>query len=155
MSPARPIIILDSTPLGLLSKRAGHGEGDLCRAWVKQQVRAGARVYVPEIVVYELRRELLRLNASASLAMVEQFVRFEPDRLLVLNSSALTLAAELWAAVRRQGKPTADAAALDIDVILAAQVLTAGWDVQRDTVVATSNAKHVGLFVPAADWRTI
>ena len=71
-----------------------------------------------------------------------------------LRSPALRLAADLWAQVRRQGKPTAGSEAIDADVILAAQVLTAGWDVGQ-TVVATSNVKHLSLFVPAADWRSL
>ena len=106
-------------------------------------------------MVYEVRRELLRLDLADDLDALDAIVRAEFDRLLRLDSEALTLAAELWADVRRRGRPTADASALDVDVIIAAQVLTAGWDVPRHTIVATSNTKHLGLFVPAADWRSI
>ena len=77
-----------------------------------------------------------------------------PRVFLPLTSQALQLAAELWADVRRNGKPTADPHALDIDVILAAQILTAGFP-SGDFVVANSNVSHVGLFVPAAPWQTL
>ena len=52
------------------------------------------------------------------------------------------------------GTPTADVHALDIDVILAAQVLSSGMDLSS-TVVATSNVKHLSLFVPVAEWSSI
>jgi predicted nucleic acid-binding protein len=58
-------------------------------------------------------------------------------------------AAELWAEVRKQGKPTADSQALDGDVILAAQALHA------DAVVATENVAHLSLLVEAKHWKKI
>lgn len=66
----------------------------------------------------------------------------------------MRLAADLWAAARRRGMPTADRHALDIDVILAAQVLSHGYD-PRDFVVATSNVTHLAQFVPSREWQTI
>ena len=53
----------------------------------------------------------------------------------------------LWAETRRRGRPTADAQALDGDVILAAQTLAIGGR------VATENVGHLALFVEAYDWR--
>jgi len=58
-------------------------------------------------------------------------------------------AAELWAEVRRRGRPTADPQALDGDVILAAQTLSIGGR------VATENVGHLSLFVEAADWNVV
>lgn len=63
-------------------------------------------------------------------------------------------AAQLWAQVRQQGKPTADNSALDGDVILAAQAILIGSD-EHPSIVATSNAKHLSLFVEAQDWQDI
>jgi hypothetical protein len=60
-------------------------------------------------------------------------------------------AAELWAQVRCQGLPTADARALDADAILVAQVLLA--TAPGDTVVvATTNVGHLSRVVPAQRW---
>lgn len=63
-------------------------------------------------------------------------------------------AAELWAITRQGGRPTADSAALDIDVILAAQAL----QYQREgefVVIATLNKKHLATFVSAEHWKDI
>jgi hypothetical protein len=65
-----------------------------------------------------------------------------PGRFLSITSPAMELAADLWAGARNRGKPTADVHALDIDVILAAQVLTAGYRA-GGFVVATSNLSHL------------
>ena len=63
-------------------------------------------------------------------------------------------AAEMWAQVRQQGKPTADNKALDGDVILAAQAILIGSE-EHPSIVATSNAKHLSLFVAAENWQDI
>lgn len=109
---------------------------------------------VPEIVNYELRRELLRLRRTSALAALVEFNAAVAGRYLPITTAAMELAAELWAKIRSQGKPTADRHALDIDVILAAQVLTAGFE-PNPFVVATSNVGHVSSFVPAELWESI
>ena len=60
-------------------------------------------------------------------------------------------AAELWAQARTTGQTTAPDAALDGDVILAAQALTLNTDV----VVATGNPAHLSRFVAAELWQNI
>ena len=73
---------------------------------------------------------------------------------LELTSRALRFGAELWAQARNEGIPTADRHALDIDVILAAQVSTSGLDLSN-AVVATTNVKHLSRFVRAEEWQRI
>src|SRR5437588_10801700 len=100
-------VVLDSTPLGLLIYPAGFKLGDECQDWVRGHIGSGTKIYVPAIVAYELRRELLRLQKSQSLALLDQFVRAVPNRYLLLSDEHLQRAAELWAQVRQKGRPTA------------------------------------------------
>jgi predicted nucleic acid-binding protein len=109
---------------------------------------------VPEIVDYELRRELLRSQKTASIARLDRFVAHPTVTFLPITSTAMKLAAQLWARARQQGVPTADPQALDVDVILAAQVLAAGIP-PADFTVATSNVSHLSRFVPAGVWSAI
>ncbi len=147
-------IVLDSTPLGLIAQRRGFKLADECRNWLEGHLDAGTRAIVPEIVHYEIRRELIRLGKAKSLAALEVFCESEDDRFLPLNSKALRLAAELWADARRHGAPTADRHALDVDVILAAQILAYGLK-SADFIVATANVAHLARFVPAELWSNI
>jgi predicted nucleic acid-binding protein len=148
------IIALDSTPLGLLFQKPGFPKADECRSWMKRHLTSGTRIIVPEIINYELRRELLRLGRSTALAALASFNAAIPGRFLPINTRAMDLAADLWAKARRGGRPTADPLAFDIDVILAAQLLAEGLD-PVDFVVATSNVAHLSQFVPAQLWETI
>jgi predicted nucleic acid-binding protein len=83
-----------------------------------------------------------------------RFASKTPGRYLPLTDEAIRLAAELWAAARRQGRPLADVKDLDIDVILAAQALSFG-PAPSEVVVATSNAKHLSQFITARNWSEI
>lgn len=53
------LVFLDSGPLGLASKPAGKAEADACRTWLSALEAAGVVIIVPEIVDYEVRRELV------------------------------------------------------------------------------------------------
>ena len=146
------LIVLDAGPVGLLTRSPRVPEAQQCADWLGDRLAAGARVVIPEIADYEVRRELLRLGASAALRRLNLL----GERLdyVSLTTAALRRAAELWADMRRQGQPTADPHALDADVILAAQAqLAAAPD---DTiVVATTNVGHLGRLVPAQRWDQI
>ena len=147
-------IVLDSTPLSLITQRRGVPQADACKKWMAYHASRGIQIFVPEIVDYELRRELLRLQRAESIGRLDRFllhpsVRYEP-----LNTAAIRRAAALWAEARQQGIPTADPHALDVDVILAAQTLASGIDTSA-FVVATSNFHHLAHFVPAKLWQTI
>jgi predicted nucleic acid-binding protein len=150
----RRAVFLDSTPLGLLCHRRGIPAADACRAWLAGLSASGVEIFVPEIIAYELRRELLRLGKASSLSRFDQLIANPKVQLLPITTIAMWRAAELWADVRRKGLPTAHRHELDIDVILAAQTLTAGLPA-NDVVVATGNVAHLSRFVPAQLWDTI
>jgi len=148
------IIVLDSSPLGLLFQRPGFQKADECREWLKHHLSRGVRVIVPEIVNYELRRELLRLRRTSAVTALAAFIRAVPGRFVPIKTAAMDLAAELWAQARQHGKPTADIHALDVDTILAAQVLAEGWQ-PAEFVVTTTNLAHLSQFLPAELWTKL
>ena len=88
------------------------------------------------------------------MARLNAFVSAAHDRYLPLSDDALRLAADLWARARQDGQPTADAKALDIDMIIGAQALSFGAG-QADVTVTTTNTKHISLFVAAKTWNDI
>jgi len=144
------VIVLDTGPAGRI---AHPNVDDALAAWLKNALAEGDTIVLPEIVDYELRRSFLfeisrgRANFKKSLARLDQLRQtlvFIP-----LNSEIMVKAAELWAASRRQGKPTADPKELDGDVILAAQALSVGG------VIATENIGHLSALVDARHWQDI
>lgn len=147
-------LFLDSGPLGLLTHPQRTAEVIAVTDWLSECLRAQTRVIVPAIVYYEVKRELLRARKEIGLDRLDTFVRASPGRYLPLSDEALNVAADLWAKARQNGRPTADPKALDIDVIIAAQVLSFG-PVPADVIVATTNPRHLSQFVPASDWQTI
>ncbi|MDB5356123.1 MAG: hypothetical protein JWN24_2576 [Phycisphaerales bacterium] len=94
------------------------------------------------------------MNHAGAIQALNAFSQAVPNRILAINTASMELAAELWADTRRKGRPTADPHALDIDVLLSAQLLANGF-APTDFVVATSNVSHVSLFVPADLWENI
>ncbi len=147
-------IFLDSGLLGLLTQRVGVKTADACRAWLAAQLSSGNRFIVPEIVDFELRRELLRAGKSAAVQRLDDFIAAETGRYLPLNTSVMRQAAQLWADLRNKGLPTTDPKELDVDVILAAQALGTGL-LAGQIVVATSNPSHLSRLVPAQLWSEI
>jgi hypothetical protein len=144
-------VVLDSGPLGLVTQRRGKSHGaDACREWLYSVLAAGARVCVPEIADYELRRELVRAGKADGVARLDSLKR--SLTYIPLTTPAMLLAAEYWARTRAAGLPTAAWDALDGDVILAAQVTALAVP---DTIVATTNPDHLARFVAAADWTAI
>lgn len=69
------VIVLDSTPLGLAANAPGSLPGRQCRAWLMKLEQAGARIVVPEISDYEVRRKFLHIairNGLASSASIQR-----------------------------------------------------------------------------------
>lgn len=146
------IIVLDAGPLGLLARSRRVLIADQCAQWLRDLLAAGERVIIPEIADYEVRRELMRLNATGALRRLDALVtRLE---YVALTTAAMRRAASLWGELRRAGVPTADPQALDGDVILAAQAVeVAGSTIE--VLVATTNVGHLRRMLPAEVWSAI
>ncbi len=147
------IVLLDANVLGLVTKPSRSPDADSCKLWLDGLVTDSARVLVPEIADYEVRRELLRRGGTVGLRRLD--VLAERVGYVHITTLVMRRAAELWAEARRRGRPTADSAALDGDVILAAQALLAAEESGDRVVVATSNVRHLGQFVDARPWQEI
>jgi predicted nucleic acid-binding protein len=123
-----------------------------CQLWLKSLLQRGERIGIPEISDYEVRRELLRAGLLQSLHRLDnlkQTLNYIP-----IQTDTMLLAAELWAEARRTGQPTADAKALDGDVILSAQARLLSDEI-TEVIVATTNVAHLDRFVTASDWQSI
>jgi predicted nucleic acid-binding protein len=150
----REFLFLDSGPLGLITHPQRSTEVIAVSEWLSRSLLSGSRVIVPAIVYYELKRELLRAQKTLSIGRLDAFVNAAPGRYLPLSDDALHMAAELWAKSRREGRPTAESKALDIDVILAAQALSFGAT-SSGVIIATTNPKHLAQFITAKHWSEI
>ena len=144
------VVVLDSGPVGLLAKRGGVPSVDACVLWQENLLVQDIRVILPEIVDYEVRRELIRLNAVSSIVRLDRLA--EVVEYLPITTAAMRKAAEMWAIGRQLGQPTADPKELDGYVILAAQTILLGL---LDVVVATTNVGHLSCFVNAKHWQDV
>jgi predicted nucleic acid-binding protein len=148
------VVVLDSGPTGLLACPPKQTAADQCRAWLDARRLGGATIVLPAIVDFEVRRELIRINAVAPLRRLEVLCAGLPP--VGTSPEAFRKAAEFWAEVRRVGKPTADPKALDADAIIAGMAATIGepWD---HVTIATTNAGHFGRFpgIDAREWSSI
>ena len=151
-------VVLDAGVLSDVVRPVRHEAGRRCRAWLESVVAAGGVFRVPEIADNEVRRELLRAEKTASVRRLDALVGSRPGVLLPITTPVMRRAATLWAEARRRGLPTAEAAAIDADVILAAQYLVQIAPTLPDPaegVVATANVRHVARMVPAARWDQV
>jgi predicted nucleic acid-binding protein len=148
------LVVLDAGPLGLASKRPGKPDVDHCLDWMRELVAIGHTVAVPEIARYEVRRELVRVGATAGLIRLD---RLQAKLLyLPLDSEVMDQACSMWAHVRNAGLPTAQNESLDGDAILAAQAWVATRGTKR-VIIATTNVAHLARFpgIDARNWSDI
>jgi hypothetical protein len=146
------IVLLDTGPLGLITHPKASKESNLCNQWMQSQLVKGARVLVPGISDYELRREMLLVGNSKGiikLNALRKAIGFAPITIAVMDQ-----AAAFWAKARKMGKPTASDPALDGDMILSAHASLI-TDQGHQVVVATTNVKHLDLFCIASLWTNI
>lgn len=142
-------VVLDSGPLGLLAHpRLRAAIESRVAEWIEAEIA----VVVPEIAYYEVRRELVRLGSQIQLERLDELTR---DLVYAAITTPIIIRATgLWAAVRQQGRPTADPKALDGGVILAATAIEIS-ESGTQVVVASGNVAHLSRFVVARNWIEI
>ena len=154
MDLASCAILLDTGVLGLVTHPSNSPEPASCKRWFEARLQDGFRFYVPEIADYEPRRKLLHLDSKITLMRLDRLKSV--IHYLPITTAAMLKAAELWAGARRSGLPTAPEAALDADVILAAQAAVLnGAGEPEGALVVTDNVGHLDRFVAARRWRDI
>ena len=146
------IILLYSGPLGLVINPPASTEILECNLWMQAQLTIGVWVLVPTISDYGVRRKLLHADKRKGVARLDQLIG--AVGYAEISTEVMRQAASFWAQARKMGKPTAPEAALDGDMIIAAhsEVLS---DAGHQVIVATTNVKHLQLFVDARLWRDI
>jgi len=145
-----PVILLDAGPLGLVTNPKRSPQSLACAQWLQLVVNKSARIILPEIADYEVRRELLHANKIKGIVQLNALV--ELLEYLPITTAAMRLAALLWAQARQQGQPTAGDKTIDSDMILAGQAITLG---ASNVIIATTNVGHLARFTPANLWQNI
>jgi predicted nucleic acid-binding protein len=146
-------VFLDAGPLGLVTNPRESDETREAALWLRSMSLHGARVVLPEIADYEVRRELIRASKRAGIRRLDALKA--TAEYVPITTDAMLRAAGFWAAARRRGRPSAPAESLDADVILAAQAVTYAVAADDRLTVATTNVRHLELFVDARHWRDI
>jgi len=146
------VVVLDAGPLGMITNPRSSLENERCKNWPATLVQQGVGVVIPEIADYEVRRELLRADKTSGLARLDAL----QNLLGYLPITTLTMrkAAEFWATARRMGRQSAADAALDADMILAAQAALLTRD-DEQAIITTTNVRHLDLFTAARSWEEI
>jgi hypothetical protein len=150
------IVVLDAWPLGLASDAKGKPEADRCRAGIDHLVWSRVLVIAPEIVDFEVRRELLRTGATAGIRRLDGLISKKVVIYAPITTAAMRLAAAYWAQARQAGLPTASDLSLDADCIVAGQAaaVCGHGDVMT---IATRNPSHLARFpgIDARQWENI
>jgi predicted nucleic acid-binding protein len=147
-------LLLDSNILGLVVRPTVEENAPVVATIARLFGDVRFRVYLPEIIDYELRRKLLHLTQRP-----HQARKWAQEALKILDRFALTnyapvttetmrLAAKLWAQTRAKGLSRGPEDGLDVDVILAAQAKLAGGQ------ILTTNEKHFRDIADVFDWRS-
>lgn len=131
-------LLIDTGVLGQVCHPRRHAN---IRAWFLSALE-DHEFMVSEVADYELRRELVRISASRSLARLDELGR--ELRYVPVTTATWRSAANLWAWMRRSGKSTSAATALDGDVLIAAQART------EEATVLTTNPRHFADLVQAS-----
>lgn len=136
-------LLLDTGVVGQICHPRKHQD---VRRWFAEAV-AQHEFLISEVADYELRRELIRIGASRSLMRLDELAR--ELRYVPVTTTTWRSAANLWAWVRRTGRPTDVEAGLDGDVLIAAQAIA------EQAVVLTTNPRHFVPIVRAIRWDEV
>jgi predicted nucleic acid-binding protein len=134
-------LILDTGVLGQICHPRKYHD---VRSWFRRAVREH-EFLISEVADYELRRELLRIESHKSLARLDELTR--ELRYLPTTTATWRSAARLWAALRRDGRVTAEG--LDGDVLIATHA------VEEMAGIVTSNEKHFEGIIDVYKWTTV
>lgn len=146
-------VLLDAGLIGLGCSPAAPSFAAF-ESWLEGSTTDGTDVLIPDVTRFEVRRELLRLRATAKLRQLDRFC--DQFAAAPATAEAWDRAGEFWALVRQAGKPTAAPDALDGDAILAGIAATIGQP-EDEVIVASTNVVHLGRFpeVDARSWENI
>jgi len=152
------VAVIDSGLLGEIIKR--HPSADVTR-WIEFMVENEIVLRIPEIIDYEIRRELilqdLKGNSEARKSLSKLNRYRQTNRLIPLEPSiTFTDACELWANLRFNSQPTADIKNIDVDVILVTQALSIKKDFD-EIIIVTGNLSDLRRFshlgIKIWDWK--
>ena len=143
--------LLDTNIISRLLHPKHPNNKDIGEWFVHFLNKDGKKIYLPEIVAYEVRRGLwVKKLKDANSKSLERFEAFSKHlNYLPINSIVFKIAEELWAKSRVNGYPTASNDSLDSDVLLAAQAIEIGAS------VITENIKHLKNYVKAYHWENL
>lgn len=133
-------LLLDTGVVGQICHPRKHQD---VRRWFADAV-AQHELLISEVADYELRRELIRIGATRSLTRLDELAR--ELRYVPVTTATWRSAANLWAWLRRTGRPGAADAGLDGDVLIAAQAIA------EQATVVTTNPRHFEPLVRAIRW---
>lgn len=144
------VVLLDSGPLGLVTNPNQSSQSTACSEWLRALLARGARIILPEIADYEVRRELWRANKMKGIERLDELGQLL--EYLPLTTAAMRQAARLWARARQQGQPTAGDKTIDGDMILVGQAVALEIS---DLVIATTNVGHLARYARADLWQNV
>ncbi len=144
------VVFLDSGPAGEICGPEWRPATQAAQRWLAGLFHAGVRVILPEIIDYEVRRDLIRRGAGKQLGLLD--ILGLTAEYLPITTDAMRRAAELWAHARQTGQPTAGDDTIDADMILIGQAQSLQLP---DSIIATTNVRHLARFFPADIWSAI
>src|SRR5437764_8127809 len=94
-------VLLDAGPLGMITNPKSSPENETCKNWLASLAHSGAEIVIPEIVDYEVRRELLRGGKTKGIGRLDalkSMLGYAP-----ITTAVMLKAAEFWARARNMG----------------------------------------------------